>query len=82
MQDFEVYGIPLRTHTAKSKADAIEFLKNSRPCFSIAVAFMDVVMETDQASLELCQYIREARGAKSPSFSSVPANRALPRNEP
>ncbi len=64
MRDFEVYGIPLRIHTAKSKAEAIEFLKNSPPYLSIAVTFIDVVMETDQAGLELCQYIREARGDK------------------
>ncbi len=61
MQNFEVYGLPLKIHTAESKAQALEFL-NGRPdrYFSyIAVAFIDVVMESDSAGLELCQEIRE-----------------------
>ena len=62
MKGFEVYGLPLNIHTAQSKAEAIEFL-NSRPdhdwAWDLSVAFIDVVMETDTAGLELCKYIRE-----------------------
>jgi CheY-like chemotaxis protein len=60
MKNFEVYGLPLRIHTAASKAEAIEVLKGlTRLRHTIvAVAFIDVVMETDTAGLELCDYIR------------------------
>src|SRR5207244_3435811 len=60
MRNFEVYGLPIRIHTAASKAEAIELLKqlNRLRHTVIAVAFIDVVMETDTAGLELCDYIR------------------------
>ena len=60
MRHFEVYGLPIRIHTAASKAEAIELLKqlNRLRHTVIAVAFIDVVMETDTAGLELCDYIR------------------------
>ncbi|HLH32593.1 MAG TPA: response regulator receiver protein [Terriglobia bacterium] len=63
MRHFEVYGLPLRLHTAKSKAEALQIFKNSpslQP--AIAVAFIDVVMETDTAGLDLCQALREEHG--------------------
>ena len=65
MRDFTVYGLPLRVHTAKSKAETLELLR-SRPeiQFGLAVAFIDVVMESDAAGLELCQFIREEMGNK------------------
>src|SRR5450755_734240 len=61
MKNFEVYGLPLRIHTAASKADAIEVIKQLTRLKNaiIAVAFIDVVMESDTAGLELCDYIRE-----------------------
>jgi CheY-like chemotaxis protein len=61
MRAFKIYGLPLNILTAKSKAAAIELLQN-RPelAWSLAVAFIDVVMESDHAGLELCQYLREA----------------------
>ncbi len=64
MQNFKVYGLPLKIHTASSKAEAIELINSTllptdMPGHNFAVAFIDVVMETDQAGLELCQYIRE-----------------------
>ena len=59
MGEFEVYGLPLKIHTATSKAEALDFLNNSPPYLSVAVAFIDVVMESDTAGLKLCQYIRE-----------------------
>lgn len=61
MRAFKVYGLPLKIYTAESKAAAVELLQ-SKPelAWSLAVAFIDVVMETDHAGLELCQYLREA----------------------
>jgi CheY-like chemotaxis protein len=60
MRSFSVYGIPLKIHSCASKAEAIELLKaKSELSPTLAVAFIDVVMETDQAGLELCQFIRE-----------------------
>src|SRR4029077_12477468 len=47
---------------AKSKAEAVELLSGSLGGVLlpyIAVAFIDVVMETDHAGLELCHFIRE-----------------------
>jgi CheY-like chemotaxis protein len=68
LRDVTVYGLPVKIHSAASKAEAIELLKgpltlqgSSEPI--VAVALVDVVMESDRAGLELCQYIRnEADG--------------------
>src|SRR5438067_5319928 len=60
MRHFEVYGVPLRLHTAKSKAEALQiFATSPAEMPAIAVAFIDVVMETDTAGLDLCQSLRE-----------------------
>lgn len=62
MRHFKVYGLPIRLHTATSKAQGIEVLNSltlGRPDISMAsVAVIDVVMETDHAGLELCDHIR------------------------
>lgn len=60
MKNFEVYGVRIQIHTAASKAEAIELIKGlTRLKHALfAVAFIDVVMETDTAGLELCDYIR------------------------
>ena len=63
----KVFGVPLRLHLATSKAEALELLNGplatQLPGFSLAsVALIDVVMETDQAGLELCEYMRETLG--------------------
>lgn len=59
MKNFEVFGLPLKIYTADSKAAAIELMNdNVEVGCSLAVAFIDVVMETDHAGLELCDYIR------------------------
>lgn len=60
MKDFNIYGLPLTIRTAKSKAEALELLR-SRPeiQWGLAVAFIDVVMESDTAGLELCQTMRQ-----------------------
>jgi CheY-like chemotaxis protein len=70
LRDVTVYGLPVKIHTASSKAEAIELLKgpltlqgSTEPI--VAVALVDVVMETDQAGLELCEYIRNEAGGHS-----------------
>src|SRR5690349_16199608 len=70
LRDVTVYGLPIKIHTAASKAEAIELLKgplsfqgSSEPI--VAVALVDVVMESDHAGLELCKYIREEAGGHS-----------------
>jgi CheY-like chemotaxis protein len=69
MRQFRVYGLPVRLHTATSKAEGIEVLNGltlGRPDISLAsVALIDVVMETDHAGLELCQHIREVMQNRS-----------------
>jgi CheY-like chemotaxis protein len=71
MQDFTVYGLPVELHTARSKAEAIELIETKLipilpivPRPRVAVAFIDVVMESDTAGLELCDYIRNTMGNK------------------
>src|ERR1700757_3717632 len=63
MRRFEVYGMPLRLRSARSKEEALQVFANS-PALqpAIAVAFVDVVMETDTAGLDLCQALREQHG--------------------
>jgi CheY-like chemotaxis protein len=62
MRQFRVYGLPIRLHSALSKAQGIEVLESltlgRRDLSRAAVALVDVVMETDHAGLELCDYIR------------------------
>ena len=65
MKHFEVYGLPLKIHTAGSGSEAVEILRRA-PEFlpTLSVAFIDVVMETDTAGLDLCRYIREEANNK------------------
>jgi CheY-like chemotaxis protein len=61
LRDVRVDGVPLKLYTAASKAEAISLMSGAAgppvaPFF--AVAFVDVVMETDAAGLELCDYVR------------------------
>jgi CheY-like chemotaxis protein len=68
LRDVTVYGLPIKIHTAKSKAEAIALLNGPLTLLGstepiVAVALIDVVMENDHAGLELCRYIRnEAAG--------------------
>jgi CheY-like chemotaxis protein len=68
LRDVTVYGLPVHVETARSKAEAIEILEEYRAASAggvqqmIAVALIDVVMETDHAGLELCDYIRNTQG--------------------
>lgn len=71
MQDFTVYGLPVELHTATSKAEAIDLMNTKLipvlptvPPPRVAVAFIDVVMETNSAGLELCDYIRNTMNNK------------------
>src|SRR5919202_5241412 len=63
MRGFKPLNLPIQLYTATSKAEAIELIQRdlSRPIYpggDFAVALIDVVMETDMAGLELCDYIR------------------------
>ncbi len=64
MKNFEVYGLPVKIHTAGSKAEAIKILGNASEFPVLSIALVDVVMETETAGLELCEYIREDKGNK------------------
>lgn len=60
MRDLKVDDLSLNIQTATSKAEAIMLLNGEESWLpQLAVAFIDVVMESDTAGLELCQYIRE-----------------------
>jgi CheY-like chemotaxis protein len=63
LRDMKVYDLPLRIHLASSKAEAVELLNTKLaaagvPGATVAVALIDVVMETDHAGLDLCKQIR------------------------
>ena len=62
MRNFTVYGLPLKLYTAQSKAEALKLLADELSIqgrfHHLAVAFIDVVMETDTAGLALCEHIR------------------------
>jgi CheY-like chemotaxis protein len=67
MRNIRVYGIPTQIHAAASKAEAIELygkLTTGAGTTRVMVAFIDIVMESDTAGLELCEYIRKTRGNK------------------
>lgn len=65
MKNFDVYGLPLKIYTAESKAEAIRLMNdNVEVGCNLAVAFLDVVMESDQSGLQLCDYIRNDMGNK------------------
>ena len=55
----KIYGVPLRIHEAGSKAAAVEILTSHPERRRFALAIIDVVMESDHAGLELCQFVRE-----------------------
>lgn len=62
LKRMSVYGMPLRVFTAGNKQEAIEFFETRHEATYIALAIIDVVMETNTAGLELCDYIRNERG--------------------
>lgn len=62
LKNVKVYGVPLKLHFCASRGEAVEFLQGRGDYAPVlAVALIDVVMETDTAGLELCRYIREER---------------------
>jgi CheY-like chemotaxis protein len=62
LRHVEVEGVPVKVFSAASKAEAIQVLNEHfvEPggLGQLTVALIDVVMETDTAGLELCDYIR------------------------
>lgn len=62
LRRLRLYGLPLRLHTAASRGEAEAFLKTHPEGRHLALAIIDVVMETDDAGLELCRWIREELG--------------------
>lgn len=63
MKKFKAYDLPLQLFTAGTKAEAVELLESrlshtTSSTNGLALALIDVVMESDQAGLELCNYIR------------------------
>lgn len=62
MKDTKIYGAPLKLHLCQSKSQAMELIETKADLLpALAVALIDVVMETDTAGLDLCSYIREER---------------------
>lgn len=60
LREMDGMGLPLEIQTAASKAEAIElYEKQGSWMADVAVALIDVVMESDEAGLELCHHIRE-----------------------
>jgi CheY-like chemotaxis protein len=69
MRRLTVFGLPLKLHLAASKAGAIDLIEKRFPGTTpgadrLSLALIDVVMETDEAGLELCEYIRAVRNDK------------------
>lgn len=66
LRNMEVEGVPVRLFMAGSKAEAIDVLNTQLAdpmglgLNLFTVALIDVVMETDTAGLELCDYIRNS----------------------
>lgn len=60
LREMDGMGLPLEIQTAASKAEAIELYEQQATWMAdVAVALIDVVMESDEAGLELCHHIRE-----------------------
>ena len=70
MQGFEVFGLPItpptprRARRRRSRLLTSDFAVEAQIGAKLNVAFIDVVMETDTAGLELCDYIRNTLGNK------------------
>lgn len=65
LKQLQVYGIPLRIRECRSKREAIEYLARSSELPDIALAIVDVVMETEDAGLEVCKFIRDELGNRT-----------------
>ncbi|MBX3170018.1 MAG: response regulator receiver protein [Candidatus Eremiobacteraeota bacterium] len=63
LKNVKVYGVPLKLHYCASRTEAVDLISTkSDYAPALAVALIDVVMETDTAGLDLCRFIREERG--------------------
>jgi CheY-like chemotaxis protein len=62
LQSIDIWGIPLQVRSANSAAEAMKLLPTWRVgtegASELALAFIDVVMESDSAGLDLCRHIR------------------------
>jgi CheY-like chemotaxis protein len=58
LRNVKVFGASLKVKTCQSKAEAIEVLNADAKFPLIGMVLVDVVMESDNAGLELCDYIR------------------------
>ncbi len=61
LTNLRLFGRPLRLGHAYNAGQARDYLRRHR---DIAVALLDVVMETEQAGLDLVKYIREELGLR------------------
>jgi hypothetical protein len=59
LKNVQVYGIPIKIHECASKADAIKYLQATAEISDMALAIVDVVMETEHAGLDVCKFIRD-----------------------
>jgi CheY-like chemotaxis protein len=56
-----VFGAKLKIHHAHSAKEGREFFEQNTAAAALAVAFVDVVMESEDAGLQLCKWIRDER---------------------
>jgi CheY-like chemotaxis protein len=62
----EFFGAKLKLHHAYSGKEALQLLQDNKDLFvTLAVALVDVVMETDHAGLDFCRAFREQTGKLS-----------------
>jgi CheY-like chemotaxis protein len=63
LDEMKIYDVPLHVHAAPTAAEGrkvVDAMRVGKDGISeLAIALIDVVMETDTAGLELCRYIRE-----------------------
>src|SRR5207248_128825 len=59
----KIFGARVKLFHANSAEQARDFFDFEDASAALAVAFVDVVMETDDAGLQLVKWIREVRGA-------------------
>lgn len=58
LKNLKIYGAKIKVICCNSKQEAIDFLSTENNNVNICVALIDVVMETENSGLELCDYIR------------------------
>lgn len=65
LHNVKVFGVPIHLETASSKAEAIQILDHYAQSGGtqqlISVVFLDVVMESNSAGLEVAEYIRNVQ---------------------